>query len=205
MPTYFNLSFQFKRNEIYGGFMDEFYAALDNAGMKFRSGYWECENLGFDEIKTRNQAKLEENFRLGFTEHVSNDYAQTLFDFSGFSEVRGFWMNNYPEEDTFSFDIIIPEDDVLACEYPVKYNEKAISALREFSEKIWNFSHIKTIQTGLEADDAATGLTALAAGKRPNLHPFAVLEHINFEFDGVSRESLSAKRDGVLLLKKAFG
>ena len=44
MPAYFNLSVQFRRDELYPTFVKDFYALLDEAGMKFQSGYW-----GFEE------------------------------------------------------------------------------------------------------------------------------------------------------------
>ncbi len=35
MPAYFNISLQFKREDIYDNFMNDFYTALNIAGLKF--------------------------------------------------------------------------------------------------------------------------------------------------------------------------
>ena len=37
MPAYFNLSVQFRRDELYPTSVKDFYALLDEAGMKFQS------------------------------------------------------------------------------------------------------------------------------------------------------------------------
>ena len=115
MPAYFNLSVLFRRNGLYPTFVKDFYTMLDKAGMKFRSGYWGFEEDSLEETIEWNQQKLEEDFNLGFTEHHSHDYKQVIYRFGGYSEVRGFWMNNYPEDGEFTYEIIIPESDVLSA------------------------------------------------------------------------------------------
>ncbi len=79
-----------------------------------------------EETTEWNQRKLEEDFNLGFTEHHSHDYKQVIYKFGGYSEVRGFWMNNYPEDGEFTHEIIIPESDVLAEGYPVRFKEEEL-------------------------------------------------------------------------------
>ena len=116
MPEYFNISLQFERNDIYKTLVKDFYAVLEQAGMKFKGGCWGAEENSFEEICACNQNKLEGNFKLGFTEHYSHNFKQVLFDFQQYSHVRGFWMNQYPEENTFSFEIVIPECEVLVKE-----------------------------------------------------------------------------------------
>ena len=98
MPAYFNLSVQFRRDALYPTFVKDFYTELDKAGMKFFSGYWGYEEDSLEETIEWNQRKLEADFNLGFTEHCSHDYKQVVYKLSGYSEVRGFWMNNYPED-----------------------------------------------------------------------------------------------------------
>ena len=65
------------------------------------------------EIAAWNQKKLEKDFCLGPTTHRSRDYKQTLYRFGDYSEVRGFWMNQYPDKGLFNCSIIIPESEVV--------------------------------------------------------------------------------------------
>ena len=103
----------FRRKDLYPTFVADFHDALTRTGLPFRSGFWGCEDSTLPEIITWNQAKLEGDFRLGFTEHHSHGYQQVLFDCDGFSQVRGFWQNRCPGANQFSFYIIVPEDDLL--------------------------------------------------------------------------------------------
>ena len=96
MPAYFNLSLEFERENLYLDFMEDFFEFLEQTGLRYLSGYWGAEKNSGDEIIRWNQSKLEQDFQLGFTEHYSHDYKQVLYSFRGYSEVRGFWMNQYP-------------------------------------------------------------------------------------------------------------
>lgn len=179
MPAYFNLSLVFERKDIYSEFTHDINELLQKAGLKFKSGYYESENFSLEEILSWNQKHLENNFHLGFTEHHSHDYKQVLFDYGTFSEVRGFWLNNYPEEDEFTLEIIIPEEDILEYDGNVKYGysykEKEIELLINTSIILWNSSLVKTIQTGLECCDAVLSISGLWAGEIPNMYPFAIV------------------------------
>ena len=90
MPEYFNISFQFERKDIYKTFVKDFYTVLEQAGIKFKSGCWGSEHNILEEICVCNQRKLEENFKLGFTQHYSYNFKQVLFNFETYSHVRGF-------------------------------------------------------------------------------------------------------------------
>ena len=107
MPAYFSISFELNKSQTA---VKEFCAAVIDAGLVFKSGYWGFENDSFDDIVAWNQNKLDNNFQLGYTEHYSHDFKQMLFDFSDFSEVRLFVMND-KKSSTFDFNLIIPEDD----------------------------------------------------------------------------------------------
>lgn len=176
MPAYFNLSVQFRRDELYPTFVKDFYTMLDEAGMKFLSGYWGYEEDSLEETIEWNQQKLEEDFDLEFTEHHSHGYKQVIYRFGGYSKVRGFWENNYPEDGEFAYEIIIPESDVLAKGYPVSFKEERIEELLGFSKRIWQFPPARAIQTGLEIEDDSAGLEELAQGGCPNAWPFAIVE-----------------------------
>lgn len=202
MPAYFNISLQFERNDIYDNFVEDFHKALDQADLKFKAGYWGFEKDSCESVIEWNQMKLEQNFQLGFTEHHSHDYKQVVFDYSDYSEVRGFWMNQYPEEGMFSYEIIIPEHDVLNCEYPIKFKEDKINELLMLAKQIWLFPYVKAIQTGLEGSDASIGLTELKMGSCPNIYPFAIVDGsddflINTEY---CQEKITGVKRGKIVL-----
>lgn len=204
MPAYFNLSVQFRREDLYPSFVRNFYAMLDKAGVAFQSGYWGFENDTLEENIEWNQRKLEGDFNLGFTEHHSHDYKQVIYGFGGYSEVRGFWMNNYPEDGAFTYEIIIPESDVLEEGESAGFKEDKIGELLGLSRCIWQFLPVKAIQTGLEGNDGAASLTKLAGGGCPHTCPFAIVEDM-----GISHEDsiydirhMVKGRKGLLFLRK---
>lgn len=204
MPAYFNISVQFRRDELYPTLVKDFYTLLDEAGMKFLSGYWGFEEDSLEETIKWNQRKLEENFNLGFTEHHMYDYKQMVYSFGSYSEVRGFWMNNYPDDEEFTHEIIIPESDVLAEEYLVQFKIEKIEELMELSKRIWQFPPIKAIQTGLEGNDASVSLVKLAGGRYPNIWPFAIVEETEVCYNDSEydiRLTTEGKR-GFLFLRK---
>lgn len=176
MSAYFNLSVQFRRDELYPTFVKDFYTMLGEAGMKFLSGYWGFEEDSLEETIEWNQRKLEDDFNLGFTEHHMHDYKQVVYSFGSYSEVRGFWMNNYPEDGEFTHEIIIPESDVLVEECSARFKKEKMEELLELSKEIWQFSPVRAIQTGLEGNDASISLAKLAEGRYPNIWPFAIVE-----------------------------
>ena len=145
MPAYFNISLQFKREDIYDNFMNDFYTALNIAGLKFLHGCG-CDNeISQQQIVEWNQHKIEQNFALGFTEHCSHDYKQSYFDFGEYTEVRGFWLNNYPEYDMFCYEIIIPESDVLTLECDTIFQQQKIDELlvEAYQKKYGSFHMLK--------------------------------------------------------------
>lgn len=179
MPAYFNMSLVFERKDIYSEFTRDINDLLQKAGLKFKSGYYEAEKYSLEEILSWNQKHLDNNFQLGYTEHYSHGYKQMLFEYGEFSEVRGFWMNNYPQEDEFTLEIIIPEDDILEYDgngkYGYSYKEKEIQLLINVAAIIWNSPLVKSIQTGLEGSDAVLSISCLREGEMPIMHPFAIV------------------------------
>lgn len=191
MAAYFNLSMQFQRKNIYHTFVKDFYGVLEDVGMKFKSGFWGFEGDSLEEIIEWNQEKLEQNFCLGYTQHHKHDYKQVVYDFYGFSEARGFWMNQYPEGNAFTYEFIVPEDEVVSykcsgkqlledgslCEVLTEnFLEEQVNILLTAAKKIWQFPYVCSIQTGLEASSASAGLTELDMGGIPNIQPFAIVE-----------------------------
>ena len=201
MPAYFEMSLQFLRRDLCPGFIAGFDAALDRAGLKFASGVLEDEGLSQGEIAVWNQKKLEADFVLGMTTHRSHDYKQTMYQLGGYEEVRGFWMNQYPEKGQFNCSIIIPEREVVdERDYTRFLPDKAVQ-LRELAERLWQFPAVKAIQTGME-EDSHISLRELRRGVPASVCPFAIVEPDCHPCDDGSQViPLTGGRPGLLLLE----
>ena len=112
MSAYFSLTFEV--NKTYN-VIKNFYNALINSGLIFKSGYFESKDDTYEDIVEWNQKKLDDDFVLGYKEHCSNDYKQLLFNYYDFSEVRLFIMN-HREKSSFTFELIVPEEDLIEYE-----------------------------------------------------------------------------------------
>lgn len=179
MPAYFNISLVFERKDIKPDFTKDVHEFLHKAGFIFKSGCFEADEYSLEEILLWNQKHLENNFSLGFTEHYSHDYKQMYFTFGDFSEVRAFWMNNYPEDDEFTLEIIIPEYEILEYDgnekYGYFYKVKEIQMIINACRILWNNPLLKMIQTGLESSDEVVSLKDIQTGALPNIYPFAII------------------------------
>ena len=200
MPAYFEMSLQFQRKDLYSSFITDFDAHLERSGLVFGDGFWEDEGLSQGEIAVWNQKKLEADFVLGMTTHRSHDYKQALYDFGGYGEVRGFWMNQYPDGGQFNYSIIIPESEVVDGDNYTIFLPGRAAQLRELAEKLWQFPAVKAIQTGMEEDDH-TKLRMLRKGVPACARPFAILERDCHPYDDGSQViELTQGRPGLLLL-----
>lgn len=178
MPAYFSLTFEmYKSKDAISAFCE----TLIHSGLVFKSGYWGFENDTFDDIIIWNQKKLNENFQLGYTEHHSHDYKQMLFDFFDFSEVRLFVMNNRKER-TFSFELIVPEDDLLDYteenegKYSVQRKTERMERLKSVAKRMWVGTAALAIQTGWEASDIPPSAEKIAKGIKPQIEPFCIID-----------------------------
>lgn len=180
MPAYFDITVQFMRSDIYSTFVRDFYAHLDKCGLKFKSGMECTEECSCGDIADINQKKLDENFMIGLTQHRSFDYKQIYYSFGSYNEVRGFWMNNYPEKNEFAYEVIIPEDELIIYrgKESIFFSEK-MDIITELAEKIWEFPYVRAIQTELEDSDCSTSIARLKSGVCPNCLPFAITEENN--------------------------
>lgn len=200
MPAYFEMSLQFLRKDLGPDFIANFDAHLERSGLVFGDGFWEDEGLSQGEIAVWNQKKLEADFVLGMTTHRSHDYKQALYDFGGYGEVRGFWMNQYPDGGQFNYSIIIPESEVVDGDNYTIFLPGRAAQLRELAEKLWQFPAVKAIQTGMEEDDH-TKLRMLRKGVPACVRPFAILERDCHPYDDGSQViELTQGRPGLLLL-----
>ncbi|MBQ3111059.1 MAG: hypothetical protein IJC69_07965 [Clostridia bacterium] len=174
MPAYFSLQAVFNRKDIHPAFVRDFYNHLFKCDLKFKSGFLDAQGLSFAEIVDWNQHKLENNFRLGMDEHHSNDYKQILFDFCEFSEVRGYWLNNYPSDDEFTFSIIVPESELVEsyATNPLTTNEE-IKKLETLAISMWDFDAMQSIHASWES-----GFGALSPAQNKGLpiaDPFVIV------------------------------
>ena len=203
MPCYFSMDLVFRRKDLCPTFVAGFHDALTQAGLPFRSGFWGCEGSTLPEIIVWNQGKLEDDFRLGFTEHYAHGYRQVLFDCGGFSEVRGFWQNQCPGAEQFSFYIIVPEDDMLTDGWQLPFLVHRVRHWAAVAERLWNaFPPIRSIQTGLEASPPAADLDR---GQAPQVLPFAILPAADERLLPPGRFSRNAlERNGLLVLDETL-
>lgn len=203
MPAYFNINIQFERKDIYPSFVKDLYSAFEDCEMKFKCGYWNSENNTFDEIIEFNQRLLENNFTLGYTQSYEENYKQMLFDFANFEDVRCFIMNKYPNKEEFSFEIIIPEYEVLKDCTQILFTDEQIHKCFDFAKKIWEFKFVKAIQTGLECREASVSLNKMKVGVLPNICPFAIIEESCLEYLDVSQfYNQKINKSGVVLMDK---
>ena len=175
MPAYFNMSLEFRRKDIFPTFTSDFQKLLQKAGLKFQSGFWGSENNSLDEILAWNQKHLEDNFELGFKEHYSQDYKQMLFTYDSFSYVRGFWLNNHPTKSEFTFEIIIPESEILEYYDGIHYRQQMVDVLVASALELWQSPLVKSIQTGLEIWSGVSSAAQIRSGKMPFVYPFAIV------------------------------
>ncbi|MBR1772014.1 MAG: hypothetical protein IJ747_08290, partial [Lachnospiraceae bacterium] len=175
MPAYFCVRFICEKKNIYPNMVKDFYESLLAGGFSFLSGYWGSEEDSFEEIAAWNQKKLEANYEPESAEHYSRRYKQILFDYGGFSEVR-MYMLNEREEEEFSFDLIVPEDELIEWnEGKPAYRPDRMEGLRRLAERIWQQPYIYMVQTELELSDPAPTGAEILAGAMPGVEPFAIL------------------------------
>lgn len=201
MPAYFSLSVEFSRYEIDYDTVKMLKSYLDYAGLRFKCGVNESENESIDEINDWNQKKLEDNYTLGYTDHRSNDYKQACFEYGGFSEIRGFFLNGSPTEKEFEFMLVIPEEEVVNDDG--SYKADAIQKLKDFARILWVMPQIRTIQTGIETSDGITPENEIIAGEKPSAYPFAVISQKMFgmlKAEDYEAEQINA--GGVIIIPK---
>lgn len=80
MPAYFSMTTQIRAERLTDSYVEQMYSSIMELGYSFKSGFWFHQDAAYEEIVDWNQKKLEQGFRLGYTEHGSHDYMQILFD-----------------------------------------------------------------------------------------------------------------------------
>ena len=201
MPAYVSLSVEFSRYEIDYDTVKQLKSYLDYAGLKFKCGVNESEKDSIEEINDWNQKKLEDNYTLGYTDHRFNDYKQACFEYGGFSEIRGFFINGSPTEKEFEFMLAIPEEEVMNDDG--SYKAEAVQKLKDFARILWAMPQIRTIQTGTEQTEGITPENEIMTGVKPAAHPFAIVSQKMFGMlnaDDYDAEQINA--GGVIIVPK---
>ena len=203
MPAYFSVQFELKKSKTV---MRNFYTALLNSGLAFKSGYMEDENIPFDEIVKWNQSKLDENFELAFTQSCSDDYKHMLFCFSDFSETRVFVLNE-KKASSFVFILIIPEDDFVEFVRSddkltvIRKNEK-MELIKHLAKSMWNQLEILAIQTAWEISDCPPSAKKISKGAKPQIEPFCIISNLSaaqktgFSYEIVSQKDVLIENTG---------
>lgn len=179
MPAYFEVCFQYEKGEASKSVVERFCTALIQCGASFKCGFFEAEQDSLSDIIRWNQKKLDENFELGFAEHVSHDYKQILFNFCSFSEVRLF-IQNLKESTSVFFYLIIPESDLANLEETdgyyrmIKLHDK-MNLIESLAIRMWEIGDLNSIQTGWEGSDFPALFDEIVQGKTPNVEPFCIV------------------------------
>ncbi len=175
MPAYYSITTYINKNKINNHTFEEFINVLQEEGLTFKSGYRGFTDDTITEIIAWNTEKLCKDFSLGFEEHYSNDYKQSIWEYDNLSEVRLYIVN--PEEsDYFEFVIIIPEDDFIEYKKGYeKYDSKVIRDLKQLAVSIWKLEYVEAIQTAMELSSSEVYVEDIIDGEFPLAEPFAII------------------------------
>ena len=173
MPAYFSIQFTCDKKSLYPGLVRDFCDRLIENGCRFLGGYWGYEEDSLADIAAWNQRRLEENLEPGVREAYL--YKQLLLAYEEFSEVR-MYLTNFRGEETFTFHVILPEDELIAWgkEGP-GYDMAKIKGLMSLCERLWQQPYICLIQTELELSDPVPSEAEIREGAVPGAEPFAIL------------------------------
>ena len=162
MPAYTTFQFSFLKEDLYPKLVEDFYQAIQVEEVSFDKVFaWGCsENTSLEEIIEWNQEKIDSNFRLGYTEDVSNGFRQILLKWAKTYECRIFISN---DSNNFSFHLIIPEGDI--------YDSDNHSTLRKMLLSVVEKMPVYTVQSYDEISDSAT-VKQLKNGVLPTIEYF---------------------------------
>lgn len=172
MPAYFSMTIQIRAERLTDSYVEQMYSSIMELGYSFKSGFWFHENATYNEIVDWNQKKLEQGFRLGYTEHGSHDYMQILFDAKEYEVMRCFWRHM---GDAVEFEVIVPEYEILNFEDDCTIRQDMIEPLQEIGIHIWEKGLADAIQTSFEGDGGCYNLAHALNREKLMIHPFAII------------------------------
>ncbi len=201
MPAYFSLIMEYSRAELDFDNMKELTAYIKHAGLEFKGGTYHSANDTLEDIMEWNQKKLEEDFELDYDENADNDYKQMCFSYGGFSEVRGFIMNEEPIRGEYIFILLIPQEEVHAEGHT--YRKEAVEKLKALAAKLWILPKTKTVQTQLELGEDIVPEIDIKEGAEPSACPFAIVSEKQFgRMDTANYTVEHIEYGGVILIPK---
>ncbi len=171
---YFTMTVECSRASIYPNIVRDFYELLKAQGFHFVSGFWDYTEESYETIIQNDQRKLEENYEL--PRDGKDDYMQLLFDYDGNQETRSY-IYNRSKDGVFSFEIIIPEEDILTFDSgKIRYHADKVAALTNLAKKIWELPFVDIIQTSLEYSDVPKTNEELKTSIHElSVEPFAII------------------------------
>ena len=203
MPAYFNIMIEFDRNSINHHTVDELSFYLKHAGLKFRGCPGDWVKFTEKDMIARNQRLLEKSFELAPDQDKSEGYVQAEYDLEGFSGARGFFINNYPEEGEFTYQLVIPEEEIVTGTDSVS-NEAAERVLRLITN-IWHMPSIVTIQTSTELKGELVSASKFGEWKLPAANPYALVSEIQLK--SIPAEGFDVKKfhvGGIILTNQNY-
>ncbi|MBR4627050.1 MAG: hypothetical protein IKO47_05040 [Ruminococcus sp.] len=174
MPAYFSIFIEFERRSLTQKTVGELAFYLRHAGLSFRDGLLAAAGMTENEIISRNQLLLDVDFEPD--PEQEDDYFQSVYDLDGFTSVRGFFLNNYPKNGSFAYELLIPEDEII--------NEKGIvmrgpaERLLRFLMGVWHMPSVQTIQTATEMKGELVPASEFGKWKLPAANPYALVSEI---------------------------
>ena len=201
MPAYFSMILQIKKENKYDDLISDLTDTLISNGFVYDRTDYECGDNSLSDVIKYNNAKLKDDFELGYYEHFSHDFRQIYWKFRDFSEVRQFYLNE-KDIDWFGCCIIIPESDIITgAEGGYAFDPRATEALKSIAKALWRLDFVESIQTELELAGDAAELDELERGECPSAFPFAVIrkEFMNEKYRHIFSRITKIDRDGLLL------
>lgn len=201
MPAYFSLVVECSKQCIEKNIMSDFYTLLIDNGLTYIGVYDNAANFSLSEIAEKNQYYLLNENNDRNNDNTVWDFLQINFQFLDFSETRVFIIDD-PNDDYFTFQIIIPENDLVVGDYEkVSWNQAKVKKLLCLSKQIWKRPYVNSIQTELEISDGFCSLYEITQGNKPSVEPFAIIsgKGISNRFDEFSIVE-QVEREGVILL-----
>ncbi|MCE9555240.1 MAG: hypothetical protein K8T91_17965 [Planctomycetes bacterium] len=183
MPPYYSVAFQYEPAAVRPDFLRDLYSLMLRGEFTYGGVLaWGCRgDLTLDQVIQWNQERLDKDFELGFTEHVSNNYRQVILRHPQYSQCRVIVQHG-----SRLIDVIVPEDDIfkIGGPFPTKLCPEALAwhtrpeqlePLKRLALAVWQSGLIVAVQTYGELG-AETAYATLKEGKPPSMRPFAIVE-----------------------------
>ena len=176
MPAYFSLVVECSKNCSENDLILDFYTLLTENGLTYLGGCSDnTANCSLNEIAAKNHGYLLNDKNSKNAEKYMFDFLQAEFQYSAFHETHVSLLDD-PDDDFFTFDLIIPEDDlVIENIKKVYWDREKINKLLDLAKQIWGKKYVNSIQTELEISEGFCSVDEITKGSKPSVEPFAIL------------------------------